>query len=125
VYGSFGNDVGVEAVAEIDRIYVVAFRRSRSAPCLLEITNGGRFAYHSRSLYIIVKNTCRKRLTAFISTAKRYSHASPDMLVMSELVSADSELLIENREAKNRARKSCSSLVGVVGKACRNNSVAL
>jgi hypothetical protein len=33
--------------------------------------------YHSKSLYIIVKNTWRKRLTAFINTAKRYNHASP------------------------------------------------
>lgn len=37
-------------------------------------------AYHSRSLYIMVKNTWRKRLTAFINTAKRYNHASPDIL---------------------------------------------
>ena len=39
-------------------------------------------AYHSRSLYIIVKNTWRNRLTAFMSTANRYSHASPDIIVM-------------------------------------------
>ena len=37
-------------------------------------------AYHSKSLYIIVKKTWRKRLTAFISTASRYNHASPDIL---------------------------------------------
>jgi hypothetical protein len=36
--------------------------------------------YHSRSLYMIVKKTWRKRLTAFMSTAKRYNHASPDIL---------------------------------------------
>lgn len=40
----------------------------------LEITN------HSKSLYIIVKNTCKKRLTAFMSTDNRYSHASPDIM---------------------------------------------
>jgi hypothetical protein len=34
-------------------------------------------AYHSKSLYMIVKKTWRKRLTAFISTANRYNHASP------------------------------------------------
>lgn len=36
--------------------------------------------YHSKSLYMIVKKTCKKRLTAFISTARRYSHASPDIM---------------------------------------------
>lgn len=36
--------------------------------------------YHSKSLYIIVKKTCRKRFTAFMSTARRYSHASPDIM---------------------------------------------
>ena len=36
--------------------------------------------YHSKSLYMIVKKTWRKRLTAFISTANRYSQASPDMV---------------------------------------------
>ena len=29
---------------------------------------------------MIVKKTWRNRLTAFISTAKRYNHASPDIL---------------------------------------------
>lgn len=38
-------------------------------------------AYHSRSLYIIVKNTCKNRLTALISTANRYNHASPDIIL--------------------------------------------
>jgi hypothetical protein len=27
-----------------------------------------------------VKKTCRKRLTAFINTASRYNHASPDIV---------------------------------------------
>ena len=40
--------------------------------------------YHSRSLYMIVKKTWRNRLTAFITTAKRYNHASPDMLATDE-----------------------------------------
>jgi hypothetical protein len=31
---------------------------------------------------MMVKKTCRKRLTAFISTAKRYNHASPDILAV-------------------------------------------
>lgn len=38
--------------------------------------------YHSRSLYIIVKKTCRNRLTAFINTAKRNSQASPDIMML-------------------------------------------
>jgi hypothetical protein len=29
---------------------------------------------------MIVKKTCKNRLTAFIKTAKRYSHASPDIV---------------------------------------------
>ena len=29
---------------------------------------------------MIVKKTCRNRFTAFISTARRYSHASPDII---------------------------------------------
>jgi hypothetical protein len=37
--------------------------------------------YHSRSLYMMVKKTCRKRLTAFISTANRYNQASPDIMM--------------------------------------------
>ena len=36
--------------------------------------------YHSKSLYMMVKKTCKKRLTAFMSTARRYSHASPDIM---------------------------------------------
>jgi hypothetical protein len=43
----------------------------------------GRFvAYHSKSLYMMVKKTWRNRLTAFMSTAKRYNHASPDILAV-------------------------------------------
>lgn len=37
--------------------------------------------YHSKSLYMMVKKTWRKRLTAFISTASKYSHASPDIIL--------------------------------------------
>lgn len=42
---------------------------------------GRASTYHSRSLYIIVKKTWRNRLTAFMSTAKRYNHASPDIVM--------------------------------------------
>lgn len=30
---------------------------------------------------MIVKNTCKNKLTALISTARRYSHASPDIMM--------------------------------------------
>ena len=40
--------------------------------------------YHSRSLYIMVKKTWRNKLTAFMSTASRYSHASPDIIASGE-----------------------------------------
>ena len=36
--------------------------------------------HHSRSLYMMVKKTWRKRLTALMRTASRYSHASPDII---------------------------------------------
>lgn len=42
--------------------------------------------YHSRSLYIMVKKTCKNRLTALINTANKNSHPSPDMIVMCFLV---------------------------------------
>lgn len=45
-----------------------------------EATTRGR-TYHSKSLYIMVKKTWRKRLTALISTASKYSHASPDIIL--------------------------------------------
>jgi hypothetical protein len=38
--------------------------------------------HHSKSEYIMVKNTCRNRLTALIMTAKRYNHASPDIMTV-------------------------------------------
>ena len=86
--GSFRNDVRVEAVAEIDRVDVVTgsaggisrhqgLNKIHAFPkgtCKHTACCG---TYHSRSLYMIVKKTWRKRLTAFIRTASRYSHASP------------------------------------------------
>ena len=36
--------------------------------------------HHSKSLYMIVKKTWRNKLTAFMRTASRYSHASPDIM---------------------------------------------
>jgi len=115
VDGSFGDDVRVQAVAEVDGVDVVttggallaavfgtAIRvqgindvasQALSRVLFLFVTRQdearqheeskerrkkkkkkqerGARAYHSRSLYIMVKKTWRKRLTAFISTAKR------------------------------------------------------
>lgn len=42
--------------------------------------------YHSRSLYMMVKKTWRKRLTALINTARRNSHASPDIISTVEVI---------------------------------------
>jgi hypothetical protein len=92
VNGGLGDNVGVEAVAEVNGVDVVAgtklesvvltrrqprvaARMAEGAPWTRQRRGGG--TYHSRSLYMIVKKTCRKRLTAFINTASRYSHASP------------------------------------------------
>jgi hypothetical protein len=49
--------------------------------------------YHSRSLYMMVKKTCRNRLTAFINTANRKSQASPDIMVDRNQGRGDLELL--------------------------------
>lgn len=112
VDGDFRDDVLVEAVAEVNRVDVVA-RKSRSAlffpyqsrqhrrrkpairrcgPATLSPSIPTRLcipcqenAYHSKSLYMMVKNTCRNRLTAFMMTAKRYNHASPDILAALEV----------------------------------------
>ena len=80
MYGSFWYNVCIKAVAEIDRIDIITTLPDQ---CVVqnESTARGR-TYHSKSLYIMVKKTCRKRLTALISTASRYSHASPDIIVM-------------------------------------------
>lgn len=37
--------------------------------------------HHSKSLYMIVKKTCKNKLTALISTANKYNHASPDIMM--------------------------------------------
>jgi len=89
VYGCFRHDVGVESVAEVDRVDVVTIRiEELSLNCIDSIRAGAPehisslgYTHHSKSLYMIVKKTWRKRLTAFMSTASRYSHASPDILL--------------------------------------------
>lgn len=97
VDGGFRNDVGVETVAEVNGVDVVARRGKRIvlAPILearraatktCRATRRARFqpcraTYHSKSLYMMVKKTCRNRLTALINTDNRNSHASPDIIV--------------------------------------------
>lgn len=96
VDAGFGHDVGVESVTEVDGVDVVAGVLGSFALALFsslvptsedagegekkEGRENWRCMYHSRSLYMIVKKTWRKRLTAFMSTERRYSHASPDII---------------------------------------------
>ena len=90
---SFGHDVGVESIAKVYRVDIVTIAKDSVSNAqyfgairlymFWERTE--RDTYHSKSLYIMVKKTCRKRLTAFISTARRYSHASPDIIAASWL----------------------------------------
>lgn len=75
--GSFRYDVGVEAVAKVDGIDVIA---TRTISSVRERANA--VTDHSRSLYMMVKKTWRNRFTALIRTANKYSHASPDMVDM-------------------------------------------
>ncbi len=104
---SFRDDIGVETVAEVDRVDVVTVCHTRLARvlCLVRASlsfttvrsylivirskiseftqpdeENGIETYHSRSLYMIVKKTCKNRLTALIRTANRYNHASPDIM---------------------------------------------
>jgi hypothetical protein len=78
VDSGFGDDIGVEAVAEVDGVDVVAGKRGGVsldfAVDVDQTESTGKEAgetHHSRSLYIIVKNTWRKRLTALINTDNR------------------------------------------------------
>ena len=103
----FRDDIGIETVAKIDRINVVTVCHARLARvlCYAHVSPSFRAwqsstvyerrdfgipqpygvgrrrdTHHSRSLYMIVKKTWRNRLTALISTANRYNHASPDIM---------------------------------------------
>ncbi len=82
LYGGLGDDVCVQAVAQVDGVDVVTVQCAQqlaSAPHM-QTTTRGETAYHSKSLYMMVKKTCRNRLTAFMRTASRKSHASPDIV---------------------------------------------
>lgn len=95
----FGDNVGVQTVAEVNRVDVVTTvpheSASMSFPSLMcfptESFHSARFGrdpffspdfspphttqrrptHHSKSLYIIVKNTWRNKLTALINTDNR------------------------------------------------------
>lgn len=84
VHRGFGDDVGVKAVAKIDGVDIITIRRPTRLATVLFVS-ADRFdstTYHSRSEYMIVKKTCRNRFTALISTANRYNHASPDIMMV-------------------------------------------
>lgn len=88
VNGGFGDDVGVETVTEVDGVDVVAGAKLATAQqqgsAVSSVCNAAfpGAAHHSRSLYMMVKKTWRNRLTAFINTANKYSHASPVIVVV-------------------------------------------
>lgn len=97
------QDVCVEAVAKIDGVNVIAmkymvsvlsrtFSSSPRASRDLRFTDASsrealqqlgtaRATYHSKSLYMIVKKTCKNRLTALTNTDSKNSHASPDIIL--------------------------------------------
>jgi hypothetical protein len=83
VNSGLGDDVGVQAVAKVDRVDVVTAQEKgrrelamllRSTARLLGVEPVGiqeNETHHSRSLYMMVKKTWRNRLTALINTANR------------------------------------------------------
>lgn len=94
MHSSLGDDVGVESVAEVNRVDVVTANdaisfNSREIAWLCRAFKSAKLpfrdqderrTYHSKSLYMMVKKTCRNRLTALISTDNRYNQASPDII---------------------------------------------
>lgn len=85
MYGCLGDDIGVQTVAEVDRVDVITMIKVHQQDVIGKSAKhqrpGSRTStYHSKSLYMIVKKTCRNRFTALMSTARRYSHASPDIM---------------------------------------------
>ena len=111
---SLWDDVGIEAVAKVNRIDIVTGVVVRMLASVGVLRNNFfplRFVQflqldygtllwaqnasseegtlrgkdcatdHSKSLYMIVKKTCRNRLTALSSTERRYSHDSPVMVI--------------------------------------------
>lgn len=85
MYSCLGDDVGVQTVAEVDRVDVITVIKVHQQDVIgksprHQLPESRTRTYHSKSLYMIVKKTCRKRFTALMSTARRYSHASPDIM---------------------------------------------
>lgn len=115
MYGGLRYDVGVQAVAKVDGVDVVT-GRALSAGNILRHKES--ITYHSRSLYMIVKKTCRNKLTAFISTANRYSHASPDIIFAIELPRLVSRVFrrlrqVSRRQGQDEHPRSCVCQVRV------------
>ena len=74
MYSGFRYNICVESVAEVDRVDIITGGRRVSLTFERYCHHHSKCVgnpYHSKSLYIIVKKTCRKRLTAFMRTAKR------------------------------------------------------
>lgn len=66
---------------------------------------------------MMVKKTWRKRLTAFIRTAIRYSHASPDMMKDVDVLSF--RALVRYRSCFRQLLRECDGAV------CRNLKLCL
>ena len=138
-----GNDVGVEAVAEFDRVDVVTAEDRLAQAGRLYLSSGhGRprassalaiarvdwamtraeegTAYHSKSLYMMVKKTWRNRLTALINTANRKSHASPDIMTGLRAVANDSQAGCESARAEGVAAGSCGEALSQALAAAHN-----
>lgn len=79
--GGFRKDVGVQSVAEVNGVDVVAFQirvpTSMFVNCFTPLSSPRKAR---GGTYMMVKKTCRNRLAAFNSTARRYSHDSPDIV---------------------------------------------
>ena len=73
---------------------------------------GADITHHSRSLYMIVKKTCRKRLTAFMRTASRYNHASPDILTEDQTVIGSVQELADRESEDVGEAVECENEVG-------------
>lgn len=83
VNGGLWDDVGVQTVAKVDRVDVVTAQEKERSELAMALHSTARKlgaracrmqdnrAYHSRSLYMMVKKTWRNRLTALINTANR------------------------------------------------------
>lgn len=87
MHRSLGDDVGIESIAEVNGVDVVtgstqlAFSKSTHLEAHLSKAAKDLSTYHSKSLYMMVKKTCKNRLTALINTDRRNNQASPDIMM--------------------------------------------